>query len=151
MLPPPILQNEERGRLMRTFNVLKHALAILAVIGLAACASSGGGGPGSDEPSGDGIAIQVRNDLSPPIGIMVWVVPENASRRRLGFVSPNGSRSFSYEPSDPAQQVRLLAVPEGPTSGTMGRTAERQSNQFSILDVQSVGWTVSQMNVRIGG
>ncbi len=136
---------------MRTSNVLKHALAILAITGLAACASSGGAGAGSGEPSGDGIAIQIRNDLSPPIGIMVWVVPENANRRRLGFVSPNGSRSFSYEPSDPAQQVHLLAVPEGPASGTMGRTANRQSNQFSILGVQSLSWTVSLMNVRIGG
>jgi hypothetical protein len=82
---------------------------------------------------------------------MVWVIPENASRRRLGFVSPNGSRSFSYEPAEPAQQVYLLAVPEGPASGTMGRTPDRQSNQFNLLDVQTIGWTVSQMNVRIGG
>jgi len=123
----------------------------LAIAGLAACASSGEGATGGAEPSGDVISIRVTNDMIPPTGIVVWAVPESGSRRRLGPIPPNGRRSFNYSPILRSIQIYLVAVPEGPSSGTMGQQSERQSNTFSVLDVQTVDWSVSQQNVRIGG
>jgi hypothetical protein len=125
-----------------------------AVFGLVACASGGGAGDGATtgaEPTGDEISIQVTNDISPPTGVVVWVVPENSSRRRLGSVPPNGRRSFNYTPMLQSGQIYLLAVPEGPVSGTMQQPSERKSNLFSVLGVRTVGWSVTQLNVRTGG
>ena len=130
--------------------IIRICLGLVILAG-AACASSGGGSPGGEEEEGEGILIQVRNDVNPPTGIVVWVVPETGNRRRLGFVSPNGQRSFRYSPALESIQIYLLAEPEGPATGTMGQTRSPQSNLFSVLGVQSVSWITSQPNVRIGG
>jgi hypothetical protein len=131
---------------------LLSLMMTLAVFGLAACASgAGGGATGGAEPSGDQISIQVTNDISPPTGVVVWVVPENSSRQRLGSVPPNGRRSFNYTPLVQSGQLYLTAVPEGPVSGTMQQPSERKSNTFSVLGVRTLSWSVTQLNVRIGG
>ncbi|MCJ7628964.1 MAG: hypothetical protein MUO50_11335 [Longimicrobiales bacterium] len=134
---------------MRNYRSIQGVIVTLAIVGLAACASSAGGGTDVAEPAGNGISIQVTNDT--PTNIVVWAVPETGTRRRLGPVSPNGRRSFSYSPQLESMEVYLVAVPEGPASGTMGQVAERKSNPFRVLGVQTVTWSVSQQNVRIGG
>lgn len=136
---------------MGDHRVGKNLFLAVTVFGLAACASSSGGQPFDEEGSDNAVSIQITNDINPPAGIVVWAVPENSSRRRLGFVSPNGRRSFSYSPMDLSLQVYLLAVPEGPSTGTMGQAGERRSSLFSLLDVKTVQWSVSRTNVRIGG
>lgn len=136
---------------MRIHRSIQCFVTILALAGLTACATSGEGMTTDQEPTGDGISIQVRNDLTPPTGIVVWAVPEAGNRRRLGFISPNGRGTFNYSPQLESMQVYLLAVPEGPTAGTMGQMGERRSNLFPVLGVRELSWTVSQPNVRIGG
>jgi hypothetical protein len=136
---------------MRIYEVIRSFSVTLALFGLAACAGSGGGATSSPEPSGDEVSIEVRNDMNPPTAVVVWVVPETGSRRRLGSVPPNGRKSFNYPPPPQSPLVSLIAVPEGPSTGTMGQVGERKSNPFSIVDVKNVLWFVSQMNVRIGG
>ena len=139
---------------MITHKSILSLTVALAVFGLAACASGGGagdGGPSAAEPTGNEISIQVTNDISPPTGVVVWVVPENSSRQRLGSVPPNGRRSFNYTPMVQSGQIYLTAVPEGPVSGTMQQPSERKSNTFSVLGVRALSWSVTQMNVRIGG
>jgi hypothetical protein len=121
-----------------------------ALVGLTGCAASGGGQPDAAEPSGDGVSVQVSNDISPPASVVIWAVTENGMRRRLGPVPPNGRRSFNYDPQFRDQLVHLIAVPEGPSTGTMAQATERSSNRFSIVDVKTVSWTVSRQNVQIG-
>jgi hypothetical protein len=136
---------------MRSRSSIQLVLLLSALAGLTACAGSGGEMAGAAEPSGDGIAVQVSNDISPPASVVIWAVNENGMRRRLGPVPPNGRRSFTYDPQTRDQLVHLVAEVEGPTTGTMRQAGERVSNEFSIIDVQSVSWTVSRRNVQIGG
>jgi len=130
-------------------SMIMSLFVTLAIAGLAACASTGGGATGGADPSGDSILIWVTNDMSPPSGVEVWAVPEGGARRRLGFVSPNGRRSFSYSPILQSMQVYLVAVPEGPPTGTMGQQGDWRSNAFSVMDIQTVNWSVSRRNVRL--
>ena len=136
---------------MRRYKWTLGVLVILAVAGLAACASPGGGGTESVEPTGDGISIRVTNDMVPPMSVVVWAVPETGTRVRLGPLPPNGRRTFNYSPTLRSIPVHLLAVPEGPSTGTRGQARELMSNTFEVLDVKTVTWTVSQRNVRVGG
>ncbi len=135
---------------MRYCKSIQGVVVAMAAAGLFACARAGGGGRESAEASGSGISIQVTNDLIPGTSIVVWVVPEVGNRQRLGPVPPNGRRSFQYSPRLETE-IYLVAVPEGPASGTMGPVSERRSTPFPVTRVQSVTWSVSAMNVRIGG
>jgi len=128
---------------------IQTLFVMLAIAGLAGCASPGGSAPGEAEPTGDGISIQVTNDISPPSSIVVWAVAETGSRRRLGTVPTNQQRSFNYSPMTQSMQMYLVAESEGPTTGTMGQTPDKRSNLFPVLDVKSVEWTVSRQNVRL--
>ncbi len=136
---------------MRIYRPIEGMFIALAIAGITACASSSGGAAGEPEPSGEGISIQVVNDMTPPTTVVVWAIPETGNRRRLGSVPPNGRRSFNYVSMLQTGRVYLTAEPEGPTSGTMGRTGELRSNDFSVVGVKTVEWSVSQRNVRVGG
>jgi hypothetical protein len=129
----------------------KNLLVLLALAGLTACAGSAPGATDAAQPSGEGISIRVTNDTNPPTGVFVWVVAETGTRSRLGPIPPNGRRSFNYSPTLESVPVYLLAVREGPASGTMGQASEQQSNTFSVAGVKIVSWSVSERNVRIGG
>jgi hypothetical protein len=136
---------------MQSFRLAKAVLVPLALATLAACASSGEEDAFGETPGGEGLTIQVRNDVIPPSGIVVWAVPETGIRTRLGPVPPNARRSFKYSPPLRAMEIYLVAETEGPISGTMGQARERRSNPFNTLDIQSVIWTVSRPNIQVGG
>lgn len=136
---------------MHKHKPIQALFLMLAMAGLAACASSGGSSTSEPEPSGEGISIRVVNDMNPPTTVVVWVVPETGNRGRLGSIPPNGRRSFNYVPLLQSVRVYLTAEPEGPVAGTMGRTGELRSNDFSVVGAKTVDWSVSQRNVRVGG
>jgi len=134
---------------MRNHKSFQALFVTLAVAGLAGCASPGGSAPAGAEPTGDEISIQVTNDFSPPSRIVVWAVAEGGSRRRLGTVPTNQQRSFNYSPMTQSMQMHLVAESEGPSTGTMGQPTAKRSNTFPVMDVKTVEWTVSRINVRL--
>ena len=136
---------------MRDSISIPRLSVILITFGLAACAGSGAAPSMGGDTGGEGITIEVRNDVVPPTSVIVWVVPESGNRTRLGPVPPNARRSFNYTPPLQAMQIVLMAETEGPSTGTMSQQRERRSNPFGTLDVQAVSWTLSRPNVQIGG
>lgn len=125
---------------------LAHSrLLTLLSLGLAACASGAGGGAGEvsaeAEPTGDQISIQVTNDLMPGRTVVVWMIPETGSRRRLGSVPPNGLGSFNYLPGIRSMDYRLVAEKDGGGRET--------STQFALVGVSGVRWNLSDPNVRL--
>jgi hypothetical protein len=137
---------------MRSHGKPIQLLFLLSVlVGFTGCAASGGGQADPAEPAGEGIAVQIRNDITPPTGVVIWVVNDMGRRTRLGPVPSNGRRTFTFDPPSESQLVQLVAVPEGPRTGTMAQASERTSNQFSTIGVEAVSWSVSRRNVQIGG
>ena len=132
---------------MRSYGSFRNMLLAAVLVGLAACASSGGESTSAAKPTGDGISILVTNDITPPASIVVWVLTQNGLKRRLGTVPLNGRREFKYSPPSRGIPVQLLAEPEGPPTGIMGGTKARQTNEFSLIDAQSVTWKVSRDDV----
>jgi hypothetical protein len=135
---------------VRSYGSFRGLLLAAVLVGLAACASSGREATSGTEPGGDGISIRVNNDITPPASVVIWVLTRDGTRHRLGSVPLNGRREFKYAPSSRDIPVQLLAEPEGPATGIMGGTKAQQSNEFSLLDVRSVTWTVSRPEVIIG-
>lgn len=125
---------------------LAHSrLLALLSLGLVACAS-GAGGPAGEvsaeaEPAGDQISIQVTNDLMPGRTVVVWMIPETGSRRRLGSVPPNGLGKFNYLPGIRSMDYRLVAEKDGGGRET--------SVQFALVGISGVRWQLSDPNVRL--
>lgn len=120
------------------------SLALLS-LSLAACASRGGGVSGEmsegAEATGDRVSVQVTNDIVPGRTVVVWIVPETGSRRRLGTVPPNGTGNFTYFPGARSTDHRLVAELEGGGSET--------SIGFTLLGVSGVRWDLSNPRVRL--
>lgn len=127
---------------MRNLKLIRNTLVAGAFLALAACSSAGGGGGETGMPSagGNGVAIQVMNDVVPPTSVTVWIVPETGSRRRLGTISPNGQQTFNFNPTLTSMEHRLVAEATGGD--------DRSSNPFILEGVQSVQWSVSTVVVR---
>lgn len=127
---------------MRNPRLIRNAVVAVAFVALAACSSAGGGGANTAMPSGggDGVAIQVTNDVVPPTSVTVWLVPETGSRRRLGTISPNGQQTFNFNPGMVSMEHRLVAEASG--------AEDRSSNPFVLEGVQSVQWSVSSVVIR---
>ena len=135
---------------MRNHKLIPGLIPVLAVAVVAACSSGGTGSAASTpEPSGDRVSIRVSNDVIPPTDIVVWVVPETGSRWRLGSVRSNGQQTFNYTPVMRSTLHYLLAVVEGPGSGTMQQAREQRSDPFDLEDVRTVTWSASRQVVRI--
>lgn len=134
---------------MRNHELTRRLLALVAVGVLVACSSGGGGASASPEPSGERVSIRVSNDLIPPTDVVVWVVPETGSRWRLGSVRSNGQQSFNYAPTMRSALHYLLAVVEGPGSGTMQQAREYRSDSFDLEDVRTITWSASRQVVRL--
>lgn len=126
----------------------RRLLAVLS-IGLAACAS---GGPGSGEPgaaagdvgaaaASDQITIEVQNDVVPGTTVVLWIVPETGSRRRLGSLEPNARQTLRYTPAARDMDHHLVAEKSG--------GGEESSNRFSLVGVSGLSWTVSNPNVTL--
>ncbi len=130
---------------MRKTRLAHSRLLALLSLGLAACAS-GAGGPAGEvsaeaEPTGDQISVQVTNDVMPGRTVVVWMVPETGSRRRLGSVPPNGRGSFNYLPVARSGEYRLVAEVDG--------RARETSIQFRLVGVSGVRWNLRDPNVRL--
>lgn len=130
---------------MRKTRLAHSRLIALLSVGLAACAS-GAGGPAGEvsaeaEPASDRISIQVTNDLMPGRTVVVWMVPETGSRRRLGSVPPNGRGSFNYLPGIRSMDYRLVAEKDGGGRET--------SIRFALVGISGVRWQLSDPNVRL--
>jgi hypothetical protein len=118
-------------------------LALLS-LGLAACASKGAGA-GAEmsegaEASGDQISVEINNDLLPGRTVVVWMVPQTGSRRRLGSVPPNARRSFQYPPLARSTDHVLVAEIDGGGRET--------SMPFTLVGVSALSWNVSNPTVR---
>lgn len=128
--------------MMRIPGLLRRCLLVGSCLAFAACASSGAGGMDESEPAGDGITIEVNNDLVPPASITVFIVPETGSRRRLGSVAPGGRESFNYTPMAVGLDHRLVAE--------VGGGSDAQTNPFILGSaVTRVQWNVSDPNARV--
>ncbi len=130
---------------MRKTRLAHSRLLALLSLGLAACASGAGGGAGEvsaeAEPTDDQISVQVTNDLVPGRTVVVWMVPETGSRRRLGSISPNARGSFNYLPVARSGEYRLVAEVDG--------RARETSIQFRLVGVSGVRWNLRDPNVRL--
>ena len=130
---------------MRKTRLAHSRLLALLSLGLAACAS-GAGGPAGEvsaeaEPTGDQISIQVVNDLVPGQTVVVWMVPETGSRRRLGSIPPNGRGSFNYLPGVRSMDHRLVAE--------VNQRAGETSIRFRLVGISGVQWNLRDPNVRL--
>ena len=130
---------------MRKTRLAHSRLLALLSLGLAACAS-GAGGPAGEvsaepEPTGDRISVQVNNDILPGRTVVVWLVPETGSRRRLGSIPPNGRGSFNYLPGIRSMDYRLVAEKDGGGRET--------STQFALVGVSGVRWNLRDPNVTL--
>jgi len=130
---------------MRKTRLAHSRLLALLSLGLAACASGAGGRAGEvsadAEPTGDQISVQVTNDILPGRTVVVWMVPETGSRRRLGSVSPNARGSFNYLPGARSMDYRLVAEVDGGGRET--------SLRFTLVGISGIRWDVSDPNVRL--
>ncbi len=131
---------------MRKIPLGRSLFLALLSLGLAACASTGGGAGGEVEEgveaTGDQISVQVTNDRVPGRTVVVWMVPQTGSRRRLGSVPPNATRNFKFSPRARDIDHRLVAEIEAGGSMT--------SDPFTLVGVSGVSWTLSNPRVRLG-
>lgn len=130
---------------MRKTRLAHSRLLALLSLGLAACAS-GAGGPAGEvsaeaEPTGDRISVQVNNDLVPGQTVVVWMVPETGSRRRLGSIPPNGRGRFNYLPGIRSMDYRLVAEIDG--------GGQETSIRFALVGISGVRWNLRDPNVRL--
>ncbi len=130
---------------MRKTRLAHSRLLALLSLGLAACASGAGGRAeevsAEAEPTGDQISVQVTNDIVPGQTVVVWMVPETGSRRRLGSIPPNARGSFNYLPGARSMDHRLVAEGDG-----RGRET---SIRFRLVGISGVRWALSDPNVRL--
>ncbi|HET7584861.1 MAG TPA: hypothetical protein VFK13_08140 [Gemmatimonadaceae bacterium] len=122
---------------------LAAALALVGALSLGACASS----PRAASPSAqavpqEGVQIHVQNNLVPPTGVTVWIVPSSGSRHSLGSLNPGASGDFSY-PAPNAQEFVLVARTTGGTEIT--------SRSFTITSrSDEVAWDLNTNTVSTG-
>lgn len=127
---------------MRMTRLARASLVAFLSLGFVACASGGGSmDEGPAAAAGEGIPIQVNNDYVPSAQVVVWMVPESGSRRRLGTIPPNGRSNFRYVPTDRSMDHRLSAEVSG--GGT------EQTNPFTLTGVTEIRWDVSNLNATL--
>ena len=83
-----------------------RATALVAVIGLAGCASLRGRTEGPTVP----VAVEVQNNLPLPTDLTVYAVTRSGARTLLGDVPPASTRSFTFKPLSFSEPYRLLAT-----------------------------------------
>ena len=117
-------------------------LATALLVGVSGCASGGAGMEGEPEASEDQVAVEIRNDLVPGETVVVWMVPETGSRRRLGSLSPNARQTFRYRPTARGMDYQLVAELSG--------GGEERSQRFTLTGVNTVRWQVSSPTISVG-
>ncbi|MGH7574311.1 MAG: hypothetical protein ACREM1_04165 [Longimicrobiales bacterium] len=119
-------------------------------ISMVACASGGSGGGGEPdaaagaagaEAATNEITIEVQNDVVPGAAVVLWIVPETGSRRRLGSIESNDQQSFRYTPTARDMDHHLVAEKSG--------GGEESSNRFSLVGVSGLSWQISSPNVAL--
>lgn len=116
--------------------ILRNAtLLALSVSALTACAS--GGGAATDEAlPGEGVAVQVENNLIPPTSLTIWLVSTTGARELLGTVSPSETKTLAATEARFGGDYRLVA------ETTAGR--ELASREFFVGDdTTGVEWDLN--------
>ena len=108
----------------------RSLLAIALGLVLAACAA-GGSGPATQGST----ALEVQNNLIPPIALSIYAVPEFGSRRLIGQVQPGATRVIRFDPSSGGGQFRFAA------EASFGR--EIVSNPVTLARGDSIRWDLS--------
>lgn len=117
---------------------IRHSLAVLAAVLLAACASTGqaGGAAADDGPAT--ATVVVNNNLTIPAPLSVYLVPEAGVRRLLGNVSPGEASPMAVTGALAPGRYRLLARTNG--------GADRVSDPFALSEGERVTWNL-QSNI----
>jgi hypothetical protein len=122
----------------------RFALVLLLVLG--ACA------PAREAPQGVGIqtvaeedrelVVHIRNDLTPPTALTIWIVPAAGERRVLGTVTMNDAASFPVD-AFAEGQYRLVAH--------TAAGAEISSEPFTPLIPGTARWNVGSNQIATVG
>ena len=107
-------------------------LVLVVALFFVGCAT---GASRSSASAEGGIALEVRNNLIPPVSLSIYAVPEFGSRRLVGQVQPGATRVLRFDPSITAGQVRFAA------EAGFNRTI--QSNPVTVARGDSVRWDVN--------
>lgn len=126
---------------MPRFRLSVFAMALLAVVVLSACASSGRMGEGDAGPTA--ATVVVNNNLTVPTSLTVHLVPENGVRRLLGNVTPGETQRLTVSGALAGGRYRLLARTTG--------GADLVSDPFSLSEGETVTWDLQSNIVRVSG
>lgn len=97
----------------RFYQRVLRVLPFLAFVALVAgCASAGGAGGAVD---GQGIQIQVNNNLIPSLTVSISASTDGTTPQRLGSLVAGGEQTFTYNPTVSAGTFRLIADRPGPS------------------------------------
>ena len=85
--------------------------------------------------------IEVENNSRPPGPVTIWIIAQGGSRRNLGSISADRTRTFGF--TDPAlpREFQLMAVLEG--------RQEIRSRPFELFDRARVRWWMGSNDVRV--
>ena len=100
------------------------ALLVLALALFGGCASAGET-DGATSPRA-GITVEVRNNLIPPTGLRIWLVPRTGVRSLLGSVPGRETRVLVGRVVDATGEFRLLAE--------SGEDQQIRSRPFTVVD-----------------
>ncbi|MGH7506233.1 MAG: hypothetical protein ACRELX_11305 [Longimicrobiales bacterium] len=103
------------------------ALALTMTPLVSACATGAQG-------SGEGVQVEVNNDLIPSSALTVYVLPEIGARRLIGNVNPSETTTLQFE-EVAVGQYRLMARTTGGN--------EIVSNPISLANVAAITWDLS--------
>ncbi len=108
---------------------------------LAACATGRGGLDLSEEDVGDAIMIEVQNNSRPPGPVTIWVIGVGGTRRNLGSISADRTRTFSFNDTGLPREYQLIAVLED--------RQEIRSRPFQMFAAARVRWWIESNDVRV--
>lgn len=121
---------------MKPWTVLR-LLVVLVLVGCGggAATQAGAEAGAAVAPAEGEVVVRVQNNVIPPTSLTVWAVPETGVRRMLGVMQPSETKTFTFEPSLPNTQYRLVA------QATAG--SELVSREFTFAGVSGVTWDMS--------
>lgn len=127
--------------MVMTWRKCLSVVAVPVALSLAACATGRGGVELSEEDIGDAIMIEVQNNSRPPGPVTIWVVGLGGTRRNLGSISADRTRTFNFNDTGLPREYQLMAVLED--------RGEIRSRPFQMFAAARVRWWIESNDVRV--